>query len=188
MAKALPPIVLYTPFSWFGRTLAGLSLPTCDGDRSSRCRVRPARLRPIRSAPPHAGDAGPHSRRSPHQPSGDTLGLGIYRMILFGYSVCGAMAIVAAADIAATAVAVITESAQVFAEERTLSPPSARRTRLSPLPTNSNGLRVPRDQGLLGPRCVDRDLACACLRELDARRRPSAAALPTVARHALETR
>ena len=48
-------------------------------------------------------------------------GLGIDGMILFGHSVGGAMAIVAAAEMATTTVGVITESAQVFAEERTLS-------------------------------------------------------------------
>jgi pimeloyl-ACP methyl ester carboxylesterase len=47
--------------------------------------------------------------------------LGIDRMILFGHSVGGAMAVVAAAELAAATAGVITESAQVFAEERTLA-------------------------------------------------------------------
>lgn len=48
-------------------------------------------------------------------------GLSIDGVILFGHSVGGAMAIVAAAEMATITVGVITESAQVFAEERTLS-------------------------------------------------------------------
>jgi pimeloyl-ACP methyl ester carboxylesterase len=47
--------------------------------------------------------------------------LDLDRMILFGHSVGGAMAIVAAAEHPEMAAAVITEAAQVFAEEQTLS-------------------------------------------------------------------
>ena len=47
--------------------------------------------------------------------------LGIDRMVLFGHSVGGAMAIAAAAELPAPIVGVITEAAQVFAEERTLT-------------------------------------------------------------------
>jgi pimeloyl-ACP methyl ester carboxylesterase len=45
----------------------------------------------------------------------------IDRMILFGHSVGGAMAVVAASRFADAAVAVITESAQAFVEDRTLT-------------------------------------------------------------------
>jgi pimeloyl-ACP methyl ester carboxylesterase len=48
-------------------------------------------------------------------------GLALDRVILFGHSVGGAMAIVAAAQAPEASVAVITESAQVFAEELTLA-------------------------------------------------------------------
>lgn len=47
--------------------------------------------------------------------------LGIESMILFGHSVGGAMAVVAGAHFADTTLAVITESAQVFVEDRILS-------------------------------------------------------------------
>lgn len=47
--------------------------------------------------------------------------LTIDRMILFGHSVGGSMAIAAATELAGAAVGVITESAQVFAEERTMA-------------------------------------------------------------------
>jgi pimeloyl-ACP methyl ester carboxylesterase len=47
--------------------------------------------------------------------------LAVDRMILFGHSVGGAMAIVAAAELAAATLGVITESAQTFAEDRTLA-------------------------------------------------------------------
>jgi pimeloyl-ACP methyl ester carboxylesterase len=47
-------------------------------------------------------------------------GLGIGRLVLFGHSVGGAMAIVAAAEMGDTTTGVITEAAQVFAERRTL--------------------------------------------------------------------
>ena len=46
---------------------------------------------------------------------------GIDRMVLFGHSVGGAMAITAAAELPEAIVGVITEAAQVFAEERTLN-------------------------------------------------------------------
>ena len=48
-------------------------------------------------------------------------GLGVDHTVLFGHSVGGAMAVVAAAEMDATTVGVITEAAQVFAEERTLA-------------------------------------------------------------------
>jgi pimeloyl-ACP methyl ester carboxylesterase len=48
-------------------------------------------------------------------------GLAIDRMILFGHSVGGAMALVAAVELSAATVGVITESAQVFAEGHTLT-------------------------------------------------------------------
>jgi pimeloyl-ACP methyl ester carboxylesterase len=47
--------------------------------------------------------------------------LGMERMILFGHSVGGAMAIVAAAKLPEATSGVITEAAQVFAEDRTLT-------------------------------------------------------------------
>jgi len=47
--------------------------------------------------------------------------LAIDRMILFGHSVGGAMAVIAASRFADAAVAVITESAQAFVEDRTLA-------------------------------------------------------------------
>ena len=47
--------------------------------------------------------------------------LGIDRMVLFGHSVGGAMAIASAAELPSTIVGVITEAAQVFAEERALT-------------------------------------------------------------------
>jgi len=46
--------------------------------------------------------------------------LAIDRMILFGHSTGGAMAVVAAVEFAAAALGVITEGAQVFPEDRTL--------------------------------------------------------------------
>jgi pimeloyl-ACP methyl ester carboxylesterase len=49
------------------------------------------------------------------------IALAVDRMILLGHSVGGAMAIVAAAALDAATVGVITESAQVFAEDRTLT-------------------------------------------------------------------
>jgi pimeloyl-ACP methyl ester carboxylesterase len=48
-------------------------------------------------------------------------GLAIERMILFGHSVGGAMALVAAVELGGATVAIITESAQVFAEVHTLA-------------------------------------------------------------------
>src|SRR5699024_2026504 len=50
-----------------------------------------------------------------------TLALGLERYVLFGHSVGGAMALTAAALQPARCVAVITESAQAFVEERTRS-------------------------------------------------------------------
>jgi pimeloyl-ACP methyl ester carboxylesterase len=57
--------------------------------------------------------------------------LAIDRMILFGHSVGGAMALVAAVELAAATVAVITESAQVFAEDHTLAAIRAAKTRFA---------------------------------------------------------
>jgi pimeloyl-ACP methyl ester carboxylesterase len=58
-------------------------------------------------------------------------GLAIDRMILFGHSVGGAMALVAAAESGEATVAVITESAQVFAEDHTLAAIRAAKARFA---------------------------------------------------------
>jgi pimeloyl-ACP methyl ester carboxylesterase len=103
-------------------------------------------------------------------------GLAIDRMILFGHSVGGAMALVAAVELSAATVGVITESAQVFAEGHTLTAIRAAKFRCSA--PDRTACAVSRGQGRLGRQRLDRDLARACLCELDARRRSPLRALP----------
>ena len=121
MAKALPPIVLI--HDSLGSVELWRDFPSRLATATGHPVVAYNRLGFGRS------DPHPGALESPGVIRGEARvslparrpGLGIDRMILFGHSVGGAMAIVAAAEIAATAVAVITESAQVFAEGRTLA-------------------------------------------------------------------
>jgi pimeloyl-ACP methyl ester carboxylesterase len=125
VSKALPPIVLMHD------SLGSVEL----------WREFPARLATATGHPVVAYDRLGFGRSDPHPATLETpgfvrdeasvsipalrSGLGIERTILFGHSVGGAMAIVAAAEADATTVAVITEAAQVFAEDRTLAAISA---------------------------------------------------------------
>ena len=178
MAKALPPIVLIHD------SLGSVEL----------WRDFPSRLATATGHPVVAYDRLGFGRSDPHPGVLETpgfiraearvslpalrSGLAIDRMILFGHSVGGAMAIVAATEIAATAVAVITESAQVFAEERTLA---SIRTAKSAFAAPDQLERLARYHGTKASWVRDawtETCACACLRKLDARRRPSPPALP----------
>jgi pimeloyl-ACP methyl ester carboxylesterase len=105
-------------------------------------------------------------------------GLAIDRMILFGHSVGGAMALVAAVELSAATVGVITESAQVFAEGSHADGHPRREVDFRCSAPDRTACAVSRGQGRLGRQRLDRDLARACLCELDARRRSPLRALP----------